>query len=677
MSYVQSLFKTNFLEYASYVIKERAIPDLEDGLKPVQRRILHSLLEIDDGKFHKVANVVGHCMKYHPHGDTSIYEALVNLANHDLFIDKQGNFGNKLTGDEASAARYIECRALPFAKKVLYNPELTPFTASYDGRNKEPRVFPAKLPIVLIHGAEGIAVGMSTKVLPHNIEEVLEAMKAQLLEQPFQLFPDFPGGGIMDISEYQDGMGRVLVRAKLNTKDPKKITIEEVPFGVTTEKLIASIEAAAKKGKIKLSSIQDYTGEKINIELKLARNTYTKDVVDALYAFTDCEQSISVNLLVIRENMPVLMTVSEIIAYHSEQLVKILRRELENEEQHLREKLHARTLERIFVEERIYKEIEEMKTQELVHNAVFEGFVPYRLELTRDVSQEDIERLLKIPIRRISLYDINKAKKEIQDINNRLKEIKYHLAHIIDYALDSIDGLLNDISPERKKRRTKLISFEKADVREAANRNLSLSYNNTSGYLGYSVSGGKALFSVSHYDRILVIRKDGTYFVMDTPEKYFVGKGMKFCCLADKEVLEKYIFSAIYQDKKSKGLYIKRTQITQYIMNKQYNLVPDGGRLLKLTTRKNAGVHVSYKPKPRLKVKEETFSVGDYLVKGTKAKGVRLTSKEAKSIRMVSLPENGDSGGFFGEDSERQGPSRDNEEGNSYDDTENSNDDAS
>ena len=323
MSHAESIFRENYLEYASYVIRDRAIPDIADGLKPVQRRIMHSLFEMDDGKFHKVANVVGHCMKYHPHGDASIGDALVNLANSNLFIDRQGNFGNPLTGDPSAAPRYIECRVLEFAKKVLYNPQLTQFIDSYDGRNQEPVAFPAKLPIVIIQGVEGIAVGMSTKILPHNLKEVIDAMIDSLNGKETQLFPDFVGGGLIDVSSYDDGRGKVLVRAKLNTKDPKRIIIEELPFSVTTERMIKSIEDAAKKGKIKISAINDFTTDKVNIEIVLARNTYSEDLVDALYAFTACEQSISINPLVIVDNMPRVLSISSIIDYSGKALVDI------------------------------------------------------------------------------------------------------------------------------------------------------------------------------------------------------------------------------------------------------------------------------------------------------------------------------------------------------------------
>ena len=413
MAYVKKLFDDNFLFYASYVIKDRAIPDLEDGLKPVQRRILHTLFEADDGKFHKVANIVGSCMKYHPHGDASIYSALVVLANKELFIDRQGNFGNLYTGDEASAARYIECRATPLAKEIFHNPKITEYADSYDGRNREPVVFPAKIPAALVLGADGIAVGMSTKILPHNPVEVLQAEIDCLRGRSFRLYPDFPTGGLADVGEYEDGAGRVRVRAKLDTSDPKRIVIRELPFGSTTESLIASVETAAKSGRLKIASISDFTTETVEIEIKLARGVYSQETVDALYAFTECEQAVSCNLLLIKDGHPTLMTVTEVIRHHAKRLVGILKAELELEARELADEIHARTLERIFIEERVYKAIEKMRTQESVQKAVIDGLKPFASEIRREVTVEDVERLLKIPIRRISLYDIERAKAEM------------------------------------------------------------------------------------------------------------------------------------------------------------------------------------------------------------------------------------------------------------------------
>jgi topoisomerase-4 subunit A len=635
VAYLNTLFNENFLEYASYVIKDRAIPHLDDGLKPVQRRILHSLFEMDDGKFHKVANVVGHAMQYHPHGDASIYSALVVLANKELFIDKQGNFGNVLTGDEPSAARYIECKVTPLAKRVLYGPEITDYEDSYDGRRKEPVVFPSKLPTVLMLGAEGIAVGMSTRILPHNFVEVCSAVQKALRGEAFEVLPDFPGGGFVDVSGYEDGQGKVLVRARLDTKDPKRIIVREVPFGSTTESLIASIENAARKNKVKIAGISDFTGEQVEIEIKLPRNVYAGDVVDALYAFTECENSISVNLLVIKDGKPVTMTITEVIQYHARRLVAILTQELELERGKLLDRLHARTLERIFVEERIYKDIEEQKTAEAVTSAVLEGFVPFASEIRRKVTEEDVERLLKIPIRRISRYDIEKARKEIQEIEARLKEIKAQLGNIVDYAVGYLDKLVNDYG-DSYARRTTIGDFEKVDAREAAVRNLSLRYDKRTGYLGYGVNSGTELFKVSPYDRILVIRRSGVYSVIDVPEKLFVDKGMLSCGLADKDILAGKVFNIVYKDTKTHYPYLKRTKIEQYILDKGYEIVPEGTIPIALTTRESVKAVVKYKKKPMIRVLEEEFDVNDYLIKGVKASGVRLATREVSSARFIA-----------------------------------------
>lgn len=636
MAYVDTLFNTNFLEYASYVIKDRAIPDIEDGLKPVQRRILHSLFEMDDGKFHKVANVVGHCMKYHPHGDASIYSALVVLANKEMFIDKQGNFGSLLTGDPASASRYIECRALPLAKTVLYNPAITNMVESYDGRNREPVTFPAKIPVVLVQGAEGIAVGMSTKILPHNFAEVLNGLKAALVGEKVQLYPDFLTGGLVDVSDYQDGLGKVLVRARLDTKDPKRIVIRELPFGSTSETLIASIENAARRNKLKIASITDFTTDKVEIEIKLARGVHTQDTVDALYAFTECENSLSVNLLVIKDNTPTIMTVTEVLAYHAESLIRILKAELKIQEGNLKDKIHARTLERIFIEERIYKQIEEMKTKQGVTNAVLKGLEPFADEIRREVTEEDVERLLKIPIRRISLYDINKARDELNMLNEELKQVRHHLKNLVEYALGFLDSVLESHG-KLFPRQTEIISFQQVDVKEVTARNLSLCYDDATGYLGYEVKTGKPLFPVSDLDRVLIIRKSGVYTVSDVPDKLFVDKGMWFCGLADKEEMAARVFTIVYKSKDTGYAHIKRCKIEQYILEKSYELVPEDCQILKFTTREDVEVVASYKPKPRLKVLEESFTVKDFLVKGVKASGVRLSNKEVATVKFVKV----------------------------------------
>ena len=636
MAYIKNTFDRNFLEYASYVIKDRAIPDLEDGLKPVQRRILHTLFEQKNDSFHKVAGIVGECMKYHPHGEASIGPALVVLANKDYFIDRQGNFGNIFTGDDASAPRYIECRASILSKDVFYNPKLTPYVDSYDSRTKEPLLFPAKIPVVLVMGAEGIAVGMSTKILPHNIIEVLEAEKLCLAGKKFDLYPDFPTGGLVDVSEYRDGNGKVLVRARLDTSDPKRILIKELPCGSTTESIIASIEAAAKAGRIKIQGINDFTTEQVEIEIKLARGVYSQETVDALFAFTECEQSISVNFLVIKNGLPAVMTITEVIKYHSKQLVKILTKELELEKQELLDKFHLRTLERIFIEERIYKNIEKMRTAESVEKAVIDGFKPFMKEVgPRGISHDDVEHLLKIPIRRISLYDINRAKKEMEEIQARIQEINRCLKSITAYAVSWLDGIIAKIRANEEYakgvRKSRVGKFEKVDVKEVIKKDLELKYDSATGYLGTAVSG-KMVADVSPFDRILTVRQNGAWSVADIPDKAFVGPGAWWIGIADKEVLGNTVFTIIYKEKKTGYPCIKRCVIEGWIMNKEYSLVPDGAEVLLVDTREKFVFTLCYKPRPRLKVLKESFKAQDYNIRGLKAGGIRLAAKEIEKI---------------------------------------------
>jgi topoisomerase-4 subunit A len=631
MAYVKKLFEDNFLYYASYVIKDRAIPDIEDGLKPVQRRILHSLFEMDDGKFHKVANVVGHCMQYHPHGDQSIYSALVVLANKDLFIDKQGNFGNLYTGDEASAPRYIECRATELAKDVLYNPKTTQFVESYDGRHKEPVIFPAKVPVVLMMGAEGIAVGMSTKILPNNPVEVLEAEIACLRGKKFELLPDFPTGGIADVSEYADGQGKVRVRAKFDLSDPKRIVIRELPFGSTTESLIASVEAAAKAGRIKIASISDYTTDKVEIEIRLQRGVYAEEVLPSLYAFTECEASISCNFLVIKEGLPVQTTVSEVVRYHAKRLLGILKAELQIEEGELLDDIHARTLERIFIEERVYKAIENKKSQEGVVKAVIDGLAAYKKEIGREVSLEDVERLLKIPIRRISLYDIEKAKAEMERLAAKLKEARHHLAHLTDYAVGYLSGLAKRLAPAWE-RKTELSGFNLVDVKEAAKRDLPLRDDGQSGYLGTNVSSGEAKFEVSTFDKVLIIRRNGIWSVVPAPERLFVDQGLLYCALADKEALADLVFSLVYRDGETGYPYLKRFRIEAWIQNKDYPLIPENSQTLWFSSAPKASFTVKFEKKPRQRVSDEVFRIENFDAKGIKANGVRLYAKPCASV---------------------------------------------
>jgi topoisomerase-4 subunit A len=499
-------------------------------------------------------------------------------------------------------------------------------------------LFPAKIPVVLVLGVEGIAVGMSTKILPHNVIEVLEAEIACLSGKKFDLYPDFPTGGYVDVSGYDGGNGKVLVRARLDTSDPKRILITELPFGSTTESVISSIETAARAGRIKILGISDYTTDKVEIEIKLARGVYAQETIDALFAFTECEQSISINLLVIRNGLPAVMTVTEVIKHHAKQLVKILTNELELEKKELQNKLHLRTLERIFIEERIYKGIEKMKTAKGVQDAVIAGFKPFMKEVgPRGISEDDVEHLLKIPIRRISLYDINKARDEMDQINARIKEINTHLKNIVTYSVSYLKGIIAKIKANEEigggARRTVVGAFDKVVAKEVVKRDVDVKYDIKSGYFGTNVSGAK-ICEVSPYDRILAIRKNGMYTVMELPEKGFVGADAWWIGIADKDELSKTIFTIIYKDKDSGFPCIKRCIIEGWIMNKDYFLVPDGCQVLHIDTRPKFSFTVQYVPKPRLKVLTEDFKAQDYNVRGLKAGGIRISGKEAEKVQV-------------------------------------------
>ena len=550
MAKAEGLYKDYFLEYASYVIRDRAIPELLDGFKPVQRRIIHTLLKIDDGRLNKVASVVGETMKIHPHGDASIYEALVNIENDGLFIEGGGNFGNILTGDGAAASRYIECRIKPFAKKVLYSPETTEYIDTYDGRGKEPVVFQAKVPIVAITGTSGIAVGMSTKILPHNVLEVLECQKKALRGEKFEIYPDFPTGGIVDVSEYDDGKGKVTVRAKFNTEDPKRLIIEELPYEMTSQSLIESIKKADSNGQLKIASISDYTAEKANIEICWQRGVYSQDMIDILYATTDCQKKISVNPLLLEDGLPKIVGISEQIKYHADHLVKILRREQEIEQSHLKQKLRARTIERIFIEERIYKKIENKDTQEKVNEAVQLGFKPFLAEIDNiELSNEDIESLLKIPIRRISLFDIEKNREEINLLLEGIQTCQNRLDNIVDYATEYITELEAMFDKETYKRKTEIGNIEHKTAKEVAVRNLDIRYDAETGYLGTNVKTGESLLKVSTFDKVFYMKNNGEYRVCAVTDKIFIGKeGLFYINYGEKEIISKEIFTVIYRD---------------------------------------------------------------------------------------------------------------------------------
>jgi len=641
MSRVTELYEKYFIEYASYVIRDRAIPDIQDGFKPVQRRILHTLFEMDDGRFHKVNTVVGAAMKYHPHGDASINDALVNLANCELFIEGQGNYGNMLTGEGAAAGRYIECRLYPLAKKVLYSPEITKYVDTYDGRNKEPVVFPAKLPVSIIQGVSGIAVGMRTDIMPHNVLEVIDAMVKALKGEDFVLYPDFPTGGIVNVGEYDDGKGQVIVRARLDTSDDKKVVITELPYGVTSDQMIESIEDANKKGKLHIASINDFTAKNANIEINLQRNTYTKDIVEALYAFTKCENKISCNPLVIENNYPRIISVTEQVKYQAEQLVKILLAELEVQRGHLVDKLHARTLERIFIEERIYKRIENKKTAEAVNKAVLTGFDPFKDELVREISDDDIERLLKIPIRRISLFDIEKNREDIEDLNKQIEQVDYNSSHIIEHAVSYLHEVRDMIPPERGKRKSEISEFTKSNNRDNSVKNLELRYDETTGYLGTNLKTGEVLMKVSPFDKFFYMRKDGFYRVTNVSDKEYIGTGGIFnCSIIDKEKpLSNTVYTAIFKEKESKIYFIKRFVISSYTVGKLYPILPKGNfKLVKLSTYPAAEIIAKFKPGLGYRYLEQTFRFADFKVlKSSTGQGQKLTVKQLQSLTLRQI----------------------------------------
>lgn len=644
MAEAESLYHDYFLEYASYVIRDRAIPDLLDGFKPVQRRILHTMLTLDDGRFNKVAGVVGEVMKYHPHGDQSIYGALVNIENDGLFIEGQGNFGNILTGDGAAAPRYIECRLKPFAKKVLYSPEITEFVPSYDGRNKEPLVFQAKIPVVAVTGTDGIAVGMSTKILPHNLLEVLECQRKALKGKSFEIYPDFPTGGVVDVSQYDDGRGSVTVRAKLNAEDPKKLVIEELPYGTTSSLLIESIKKADNGGKLKIATINDYTAEKACIEICWQRGTYSEDMVDVLYATTDCQKKISTNPLVIVDGLPKIVGITEQIKFHAEHLVDVLKKELEIEKGHLHDRLRARTLERIFIEERIYKKIENKDTQEGVNKAVVNGFKPFLEEIENKLPDEgDIDRLLKIPIRRISLFDIEKNREEIKEIEGLINDCDYHLNHIIDYADDFLVSLEDMCDKSLYKRKSTLSSIEKKSAKDVALRNMDVRYDETTGYIGTNIKTGPSLLKVSTFDRIFFMTTGGEYRSIAVEDKTFIGKdGLIYISYADKDEIGKEVFTAIYRIKEDdrKKWMIKRFQIPSFSNDKTYSIVPKNGKVKKISLFKDAIISVHYKEGKKYRVLDETFRFADFAIHKTPSGvGNLLTGKELDKISIRQTKE--------------------------------------
>jgi len=623
---LRAMMDRNFLEYASYVICDRAIPTMEDGLKPVQRRILWSLHENDDGRFTKVANIVGHCMQYHPHGDASIGDALVNLTTKRYLIEGQGNFGNPLTGDQAAASRYIECRLTPLARKEIFNDDLTTFIPNYDGRKKEPVTLPSKLPLLLMLGAEGIAVGMSTKVLPHNFIELLEAQIAILQKKPFKVLPDFFQGGAMDVSEYDDGNGKIKLRARFQKTDGARLVISEVPFGATTESLISSIEDAVRKKKVPIRAINDFTAENVEIELLLSPGTAPDKAIKALYAFTGCEHSIAARAVVIRKNRPVDTTVSEILRENTAQCVEVIRLELELQKKNLLDALHQKTLVQIFIENRIYKRIEECKTAEEVQAAILEGFEPFKARLLRAINDEDIEMLLSVRIRRISLFDINKSRQDIEGIMKELAEVEKHLARLIPYVIRYLRELVKTYSATYP-RCTEITTFSNIEVRELTASELKIGYDAERGFIGHGV-GGDTLFECSSYDKLVFFSKDGRYWVMPPPERFFVDGGMMLAGKADRD----QEYTMVYTDRESGFTFMKRFSLGGFILEKEYRAAPEGSEVLLLQVGVPETIYVKYKPAKAQRIHQQLFQPADILVKGAKARGNQMTAKRIANI---------------------------------------------
>ena len=620
-AYLRAMVDKNFLEYASYVIKDRAIPDVDDGLKPVQRRILWALKEIDDGRTHKAANVIGNVMHYHPHGDASIGDALVVLANKEYYIVKQGNYGNPITGSPAAASRYIECGLSKLGREVLFNDDLTEFVDSYDGRSKEPVVLPVKIPSLLMLGSDGIAVGMATTILPHNFCELIQAQISILKNEPFAVYPDFRLGGLMDVSEYDDGNGKIILRAKIELDEKhKKLIIREIPAVCTSESLIASIEKAADKNKIKISSVKDYSSDEAEIEIIPTRGYDLEKTRQALYMYTDCSKSVSVNLTVIREGRPCVMTVSDVLRRNTDKLLYYLKRELEIALDRQAELFHAKTLAQIFFENRIYKRIEECETHELAIAEVHTGVAPFREMLRRDVTDEDVEKLLALPVRRIARFDIEKNQRELAEILEEMKQLRKKLAHLTDYAIDYLTALLEKYGPDFP-RHTEIEHLEKIDRSAAALNNIKIGWDRKNGYIGTAVKSDDTVVC-NEFDRLLCTRKDGTYKVIALPgDKAFIDKLYDF-----RRYDAETVFGIIYREIKTGKYYGKRTSIGGYIMDKEYQLCPEGCKLELMTPRADA-VYILTESTVKGKNTTREINLMEFPLRSAKARGALVGSK--------------------------------------------------
>lgn len=634
-----AMYSDYFLDYASYVILERAVPHLLDGLKPVQRRILHSLEELDDGRYNKVANIVGNTMKYHPHGDQSIGDAIVQLGQKDLLIDTQGNWGNTLTGDGAAAPRYIEARLTKFALEVLFNPKTTEWIPSYDGRNKEPLTLPVKFPLLLAQGVEGIAVGLACKILPHNFNELITASIAVLRDEPFTLLPDFPTGGIMDASDYRDGLrgGKVRVRARISTEKKGLLRITEIPYGTTTGALMESIVAAADKGKIKIARIEDNTAAHADILVHLPPGADPETSRDALYAFTDCEQSISPNACVIAEGKPQFLGVSEILRRSTFQTRELLKRELEIKLGELEEKWHFSSLEKIFIEKRIYRDIEECETWEAVIKAIDDGLTPYKSLLKREVTTEDIVRLTEIKIKRISKYDSFKADEEIRNLEKAIDETAKNLRNLTRFTIRWFEELGKKYGADRE-RRTEIASFERVDRVQVVAATETLYLDAKNGFAGYGLKKEEPVEKCSTIDDIIAFTQDGKMRVMKVAEKVFVGQRPLRVAVFRKD--EDLIYSMIYRDGRDGPILAKRFTVGGITRDKEYDLTKGtpGSRVLYFAVHKTNEessaqmLLVHLKPALRMRNLIRPLHFAEFGIKGRSSGGNLVTKHGIEKI---------------------------------------------
>ena len=641
--HLSGMYQNWFLDYASYVILERAVPHLGDGLKPVQRRILHSMKRMDDGRYNKVANIVGHTMQFHPHGDASIGDALVQMGQKDLLIDTQGNWGNILTGSSAAAPRYIEARLSKFALDTVFNPKTTEWKMSYDGRNKEPITLPVKFPLLLAQGAEGIAVGLSSKILPHNFCEICDAAIAYLHEQPFQLFPDFPTAGSIDVSKYNDGQrgGVLKVRAKIEKIDQKTLVIREIPFSKTSETLQDSIVKAIEKGKIKARKVEDLTAANVEIQVHLAPGVSSDKTIDALFAFTDCEINISPNCCVIEDNKPKFLTISDVLRHSVDRTKDLIRQELEIRKNELLEQLHFQSLEKIFIEERIYKDkkFEQAPTIDAVCEHIDERLTPYYPTLVREVTKDDILKLLEIKMQRILKFNKDKADELMARLKAEIEEIDRDLANLTEVTANWFQFLKDKYGKDHP-RLTELRNFDTIEASKVAEANQKLYINRTDGFIGTGLKKDEFVCNCSDLDDIIIFYKDGKYKVIRVAEKVFVGKGILYVAVFKKND-SRTIYNAVYRDGKKGWYFIKRFNVTSLTRDKEYDLTQgtQGSRVMYFSANPNGEaevIKVTLDPNPKLKKIFIDKDFSEVMIKGRASKGNLLTKFPVHRIGLKS-----------------------------------------